>query len=112
MTEPVSSHSTDLPPPVALEELATLYKVFGDGTRLRLLHALACSELCVCDLAQMLTVSVSAVSHQLRELRHARLVDSRREGKHVIYFLADDHVRTILEQGAEHVNEKFKEAVS
>lgn len=106
MADPAAKHpAVSLPPTEALEALAALYKVFGDGTRLRLLHALAASEQCVCELAETLEISVSAVSHQLRELKRARLVNARRSGKHMIYFLADDHVRTILEQGMEHVNE-------
>lgn len=105
MADPAAKPPAVSLPPVSLEALAALYKVFGDRTRLQLLHALAASEQCVCELADSLELSVSAVSHQLRELKQARLVNARRNGKRMIYFLADDHVRTILEQGMEHVNE-------
>ena len=86
-------------------QLASLYKMFGDGTRIRILHALEQKEMCVCDLAVLLGVTKSAISHQLRILRAAKLVESRREGKTVFYTLADDHVRTILADGIEHINE-------
>ena len=88
-----------------LYDLAELFKVFGDSTRIRILFALFESEICVCDLAETLGMTQSAVSHQLRILKQARLVKSRREGKSVIYFLADDHVRTIIDQGFEHILE-------
>ena len=86
-------------------QLASLFKLFGDGTRVQILHALEQSEMCVCDLSQLLGMSVSAISHQLRILRQARLVRYRREGKTVFYALADEHVRTLLSQGMEHVQE-------
>lgn len=95
----------EIPPEEMLYDLAELYKVFGDSTRIRLLYVLFTAEMCVCDLAQLLQLSVSAVSHQLRELKRARLVTFRREGKTVIYSLADDHVRRILDQGMEHICE-------
>ncbi len=88
-----------------LYDLAELFKVFGDSTRIRILFALFESEICVCDLAETLGMTQSAVSHQLRILKQARLVKSRREGKLVIYYLADDHVRTIIGQGFEHISE-------
>ncbi|MGX8729082.1 MAG: ArsR/SmtB family transcription factor [Lachnospiraceae bacterium] len=88
-----------------LYDLAELFKVFGDSTRIRILFALFEAEICVCDLAETLGMTQSAVSHQLRILKQARLVKSRREGKSVYYFLADDHVRTIIDQGLEHVEE-------
>lgn len=87
------------------QTLAELFRMFGDATRIRILTALQHSELCVCDLAQLLGVTVSAVSHQLRLLKAAGLVGYRREGKNVIYALADDHVRIILECGTEHILE-------
>jgi ArsR family transcriptional regulator len=86
-------------------DLAELFKVFGDSTRIRILFALFEAEICVCDLAETLSMTQSAVSHQLKILKQARLVKSRREGKSVIYFLADDHVRTIIGQGFEHLSE-------
>ena len=85
--------------------LASLLKLFGDPTRVRLLHALELHELCVCDLAALLGVTKSAVSHQLKMLRLANLVKFRREGQVVYYSLADDHVRAILEMGFEHIRE-------
>ena len=85
--------------------LAELLKLFGDPTRAKLLHALDLHELCVCDLAALLSVTKSAVSHQLKALRLANLVKSRREGQVVYYSLADDHVRAILEMGFEHIRE-------
>ena len=88
-----------------LYDLAELYKVFGDSTRIKILYVLFESEVCVCDLAQLLQMSQSAVSHQLRVLKNARLIKNRREGKTIIYSLADDHVRRILGQGMEHLTE-------
>ena len=89
-----------------LYDLAELFKVFGDSTRIRILFVLSEAELCVCDLAQTLHMNQSAISHQLKILKQAKLVTSRREGKSVFYSLADDHVRTILGQGMEHIEEK------
>lgn len=86
-------------------QLAALLKLFGDPTRVRLLHALELHELCVCDLAALLGVTKSAVSHQLKMLRLSNLVRSRREGQVVYYSLADDHVRAILDLGFEHIRE-------
>lgn len=94
-----------LPPDTELARLAALYKVFADPTRIKILYALFHAELCVCDLAVLLGVTVSAVSHQLRVLKQAELVKYRREGKIVYYSLADDHVRTIIDQGNEHIHE-------
>ena len=85
--------------------LAALLKLFGDPTRVRLLHALELHELCVCDLAALLGVTKSAVSHQLKMLRLSNLVRARREGQVVYYSLADDHVRAILDLGFEHIRE-------
>ncbi len=94
-----------------LYDLAELYKVFGDSTRIRILYALFESEVCVCDLAQLLGMTQSAVSHQLRVLKNAKLVAYRREGKTVFYSLADGHVRTILGQGMEHLCEEGEERI-
>ncbi len=85
--------------------LASLLKLFGDGTRVEMLHALEQHELCVCDLAALLGVTKSAVSHQLKTLRLANLVKSRREGQVVYYSLADEHVKLIIDMGFEHINE-------
>ena len=85
--------------------LATLFKLFGDATRVQLLHALEQQEMCVCDLAALLGVTKSAVSHQLKSLRLARLVKYRREGQVVFYSLADDHVKKIMDMGLEHITE-------
>ena len=88
-----------------LYDLAELFKVFGDSTRIRILYALIESELCVGDIAQMLNLGQSAVSHQLKLLKDAKLVKFRREGKVIFYSLDDDHVRTILNMGMEHIEE-------
>lgn len=88
-----------------LRELADLFKMFGDATRVRILSALLLSEMCVCDLAELLGMSQSAISHQLRVLKQAKLVKNRREGKTVFYSLADGHILTIINQGMEHIME-------
>ena len=96
-----------LPPEDDLYDLAELFKVFGDSTRIRILFVLLESEVCVCDLAQALGMTQSAISHQLKILKSSKLVRCRREGKAVFYALADDHVRTILSQGMEHIEESY-----
>lgn len=88
-----------------LYDLAELFKVFGDSTRIRILYALFENELCVGDIAQLLNLSQSAVSHQLKLLKDAKLVKFRREGKIIFYALDDEHVRTIISMGMEHVEE-------
>lgn len=88
-----------------IEDLAELFKVFGDSTRIRILFVLFESEFCVCDLAATLNMTQSAISHQLKILKQSKLVKSRREGKSIFYSLADDHVRTIIAQGSEHIEE-------
>ncbi|MBQ7624327.1 MAG: winged helix-turn-helix transcriptional regulator [Clostridia bacterium] len=95
----------DLPDEDKLYDLAELFKVFGDSTRIRILFVLFEAEVCVCDLASALCMTQSAISHQLKILKANKLVKSRREGKAMFYSLADDHVRTIIEQGMEHVEE-------
>lgn len=87
-------------------ELASLFKLFGDGTRVQILHALEIQEMCVCDLAALLGITKSAVSHQLKELRLSNLVKFRKEGQVVYYSLADSHVKTILDIGFEHLLEE------
>ena len=94
-----------LPEDDTLLDVSELFKVLGDSTRMKILFVLLVAEMCVCDLSQMLGMSISAVSHQLRILRQAKLVRFRREGKTVFYALADEHVRTLLSQGMEHVQE-------
>lgn len=94
-----------LPDDDTLSRLSELFKVFGDGTRIRILYVLFEAEVCVCDLAKLLGMTQSAVSHQLRILKQARLIKSRRDGKTVFYSLADDHVSTLLRQGTDHINE-------
>ena len=93
------------PPEEDLYDLAEVFKVFGDSTRIKILYALFAAELCVGDIAQLLGMSQTAVSHQLRVLRTNKLVKGRKEGKIVFYSLSDDHVRTIIDQGMEHVDE-------
>lgn len=88
-----------------LYDLAELFKVFGDSTRIRILFVLFEREVCVCDLAETLQMTQSAISHQLRILKQNKLVKSRRDGKLIYYSLADDHVRSIIEQGREHIEE-------
>lgn len=95
-----------LPDDDSLFALADLYKIFGDSTRLRILYVLYETELCVCDIAQICGMSISAISHQLRILKQSRLVKCRRTGKSVFYSLADGHVHTILGQGMEHLHEE------
>ena len=95
----------ELPSEELLCDLSDLFKVFGDTTRMRILYSLFESELCVCAIAELLGMTQSAISHQLKVLRENKLVASRREGKTIYYFLADDHVRTIIGQGFEHLTE-------
>ena len=97
-----------LPEETELYDLAELFKVFGDSTRIRILFVLFEAEVCVCDLAKALNMTQSAISHQLRILKQNKLVKSRREGKSIFYSLADDHVRTIINQGREHIEEDWK----
>ena len=94
-----------MPDETELDSLAELFKVFGDPTRIRILFVLFETEVCVYDLARALNMTQSAVSHQLRILKQSRLVKNRREGKSMFYSLADDHVRTMIAQGREHILE-------
>ena len=94
-----------MPDEEELYDLADLFKVFADSTRIRILFVLFESEVCVCDLAKALNMTQSAVSHQLRVLKQNKLVKNRREGKSIFYSLADDHVRTIISMGREHILE-------
>lgn len=94
-----------LPDVEELYDLAEFFKVFGDTTRIRILYVLFEAEMCVCDIAEMLSMTPSAISHQLRLLKQSRLVKSRRDGKTIYYSLADDHVRSIIDMGREHIEE-------
>ncbi len=104
--EVVDHVQQNMPKAENLQELADLFKILGDGTRIRMLHALFVSEMCVCDIAAVLDMTQSAISHQLRILKQARLVKYRKEGKVVYYSLDDDHVKTIFNQGLDHIQEK------
>ena len=97
--------SRTMPEETELYDLAELFKVFGDSTRIRILFVLFEAEVCVCDLAQVLNMTQSAISHQLKILKQNKLVKNRREGKSIFYSLADDHVRSIIAQGREHIEE-------
>ena len=97
--------NSKMPEEDELYDLAELFKVFGDSTRIRILFVLFEAEVCVCDLAQILNMTQSAISHQLKILKQSKLVKSRREGKSVFYSLADSHVRSIIAQGREHIEE-------
>ena len=95
----------EMPGEDTLYDLTELFRIFGDSTRIRILYVLFEAEMCVCDIAALLGMTQSAISHQLRALKNARLVTSRRDGKTVFYSLADDHVKTIINQGMEHILE-------
>ena len=102
---PWESVSDSLPDEEMLYDLADLFKVFADTTRIKILYALMIDDMCVACIAETVGASQSAVSHQLRILKQARLVKFRREGKQVIYSLSDDHVHTVLAQGMSHICE-------
>ena len=101
----VEKVNREMPQEDALFDLAELFKIFGDSTRIRVLYVLFESEMCVCDIAQLLGMTQSAISHQLQVLKKSKLVKYRRQGKTVFYSLADAHVRTIIGQGMEHISE-------
>ncbi len=94
-----------MPEEDVLYDLADFFKVFADSTRIKMLYVLLYSEMCVCDMADMLSMTQSAISHQLRTLKQMNLVRYRREGKTVFYSLADDHIKSILNQGMDHIEE-------
>lgn len=96
----------NMPETEKLAALADLFKSFGDKTRMHILYALFESELCVCAIAELLEMEQSAVSHQLKKLKEAKLVNCRREGKTIYYFLADNHVKTIVSMGFAHLTEE------
>lgn len=93
-----------------LSDLADLFKLFGDTTRMRILYALFEGEMCVCAISEYLGMTQSAISHQLKTLKAANLVKARREGKTIYYALADEHVRSIIAQGYDHITEEGKES--
>ena len=97
--------AVDMPDENALYDVAELFKIFGDSTRIRILSALAQAEMCVCDIGEVLNMTKSAVSHQLRILRQAKLVKNRRNGKEILYSLDDDHVLSIIKLALEHIQE-------
>ena len=101
--EIVEKVQKEMPSEDTLYDLTELFRIFGDSTRIRILYVLFEAEMCVCDIAALLGMTQSAISHQLKALKNARLVKSRREGKTVFYALADDHVKTIIDQGLEHI---------
>ena len=103
--EVVSEVLSLMPKEEELYALADLYKIFGDSTRIKILYVLSRAEMCVCDIAKVLDMTVSAISHQLKILKQARLVKFRRDGKTVFYSLADNHVTTIINNGMEHIEE-------
>lgn len=94
-----------MPPEEEMQDLSEFFKVFADATRLKILYVLLCSEMCVYDIAQLLNMTQSAISHQLRVLKQMDLVKNRREGKTIFYALADSHIVTILSQGIDHIEE-------
>lgn len=96
----------NMPEEENLYDLAELFKVFGDTTRTKILYALFASEMCVCDIAVLLNMTQSAISHQLRVLKQARLVKYRKDGKVVYYSLNDDHIKNIFNQGLQHITER------
>ena len=101
----VEKVKANMPDEETLYDLADLFRIFADSTRIKILYLLFESEMCVCDIAQLLGMTQSAISHQLRALKQSKLVKNRRDGKTVFYSLADDHVRTIINQGMDHVTE-------
>jgi ArsR family transcriptional regulator len=101
----IEADRENMPPEVELYELSDFFKVLGDSTRMKILFAIDREPLCVCDIAELVGMTKSAVSHQLKILKTAKLVGVRREGKAAFYSLADDHVMTILCMGLEHINE-------
>ncbi len=103
--ETIERVQKNMPEEELLYDLAELYKVFGDSTRIKILYVLFEAEMCVYDISRLLNMSMSAISHQLRVLKQSSLVKFRREGKTVFYSLADEHVRTIIGMGMEHIEE-------
>ena len=104
-TDTVEHKKTQMPDEETLYELADFFKIFGDSTRMNILFAIDGEPMCVCDIAQLLGMTKSAVSHQLKILRQSDLITYRKLGKNVFYTLADDHVRDIIEKALEHIKE-------
>ena len=104
--EAILNHvKADMPADEVLQDLGDLFKIFGDTTRIKIMYALHEDEMCVCAISELLGMTQSAISHQLKTLKTANLVKSRREGKTIYYSLADDHVKTIIALGYEHITE-------
>lgn len=95
----------EMPADEILQDLGDLFKVFGDTTRIKIMYALYEEEMCVCAISELLGMTQSAISHQLKTLKQADLVASRREGKTIYYHLSDEHVKSIIAQGYEHITE-------
>lgn len=106
--ELINKAKDTMPKDETLYDLAELFKVFGDTTRIKILYALFSSEMCVCDIADLLGMTHSAISHQLRVLKNARLVKFRKEGKVVYYSLDDNHISQIFDCGLAHIQETYK----
>ena len=96
----------DMPEGELLQDLGDLFKVFGDTTRIKIMYALYEGEMCVCAISELLNMTQSAISHQLKTLKDANLVSARREGKEMYYSLSDEHVKSIIAEGYEHITEK------
>ena len=103
--EVVENTKTKMPDDTSLNELADFFKIFGDSTRVRILWALSLNQMCVCDIAALLNMSQSSISHQLRVLKQNKFVKTRRDGKVVYYSLLDEHISYILKQGLTHISE-------
>lgn len=103
--EVVENTKTKMPDDTSLNELANFFKIFGDSTRVRILWALSLNQMCVCDIAALLNMSQSSISHQLRVLKQNKFVKNRRDGKVVYYSLLDEHISYILKQGLTHISE-------
>ena len=101
----VNEVKKQIPQEESLDDLADFFRIFGDSTRIKILYVLLCSEMCVCDIAKLLQMTQSAISHQLRVLKQMDLVKNRRDGKTIFYSLSDGHIKTILSQGLEHIEE-------
>lgn len=95
----------DMPADELLQDLGDLFKIFGDTTRIKIIYALYEDEMCVCAISELLSMTQSAISHQLKTLKDANLVRARRDGKEIYYSLADDHVKSIIAEGFEHITE-------
>ncbi len=104
-TELLEHIKSDMPSDEILQDLGDLFKIFGDSTRIKIMYALHEDEMCVCAIAELLGMTQSAISHQLKTLKSANLVASRRDGKTIYYHLSDEHVKSIIAQGYEHITE-------